>query len=116
LVHGLRKGLDRLASSMDLIGDVRGRGLLQAVELVADSDTNGFFPETVDPGAIIRRHGLDHGLLLYSRRQNVGRFGDWLLLAPPLVIDEATCDEIVDRFGATIASAEDEIRTALGKL
>jgi adenosylmethionine-8-amino-7-oxononanoate aminotransferase len=112
----LREGLERLASSTPLIGDVRGRGLLQAVELVADSATNDFFPEKVDPGAIIRRHGLDHGLLLYSRRQNAGRFGDWLLLAPPLVIDEATCDEIVDRFGATIASASDEILAALGEL
>jgi adenosylmethionine-8-amino-7-oxononanoate aminotransferase len=112
----LREGLERLASSTALIGDVRGRGLLQAVELVANSATNDFFPDKVDPGAIIRRHGLDHGLLLYSRRQNAGRFGDWLLLAPPLVIDEATCAEIVARFGATIASATDEILTALAEL
>ena len=34
------------------------------------------------------RYGLEHGLFLYSRRQNGGRFGDWLMVAPPLVIDE----------------------------
>jgi hypothetical protein len=63
-----------------------------------------FFPRstvgdlpTIDPAAIIRRHGLDHGLLLYARRQNAGRYGDWLLIAPPLVIDEPTCEELIDR-------------------
>ena len=105
----LRTGLERIAESSLLIGDVRGRGLLLAVELVVDKDTNARFPEHVDPGAIIRRHGFDHGLLLYSRRQNAGRYGDWLLIAPPLVIDEDTCDELIDRLGMTIAAATGEV-------
>ena len=111
---GLRAGLDQIARSSPLIGDVRGRGLLLAVELVADKETNAKFPEHVDPGAIIRRHGLDHGLLLYSRRQNLGRYGDWLLLAPPLVIDEATCDELIDRFDATLTAAAGDVLGAAG--
>ena len=105
----LRAGLERIAEYSLLIGDVRGRGLLLAVELVVDKDTNARFPEHVDPGAIIRRHGFDHGLLLYSRRQNAGRYGDWLLIAPPLVIDEDTCDELIDRLGMTIAAATGEV-------
>jgi len=105
----LRAGLEEIASSSPLIGDVRGMGLLQAVELVADRASNARFPEAVDPGAIVRRHGLDHGLLLYSRRQNAGRFGDWLLIAPPLVIAEETVDELLDRFDATLRLAEDEV-------
>jgi adenosylmethionine-8-amino-7-oxononanoate aminotransferase len=104
----LQAGLESIAGSSPLIGDVRGRGLLLAVELVADKDTNARFPEQVDPGAIVRRHGFDHGLLLYSRRQNAGRYGDWLLIAPPLVIDERTCDELIDRLGTTIAAATGE--------
>src|SRR5215470_5167960 len=84
----LRHGLERIACASPLIGDVRGRGLLLALELVADERTSQRFPEHADPAAIIRRHGLDHGLLLYARRQNTGRYGDWLLIAPPLVIDE----------------------------
>jgi 4-aminobutyrate aminotransferase-like enzyme len=108
----LRAGLERIAASSPLIGDVRGRGLLLAVELVADKVTSARFPEQVDPGAIIRRHGFDHGLLLYSRRQNAGRYGDWLLIAPPLVIDGRACDELIDRLGAIIATATDEIPAA----
>jgi len=107
--HRLRAGLEALAAKHRLVGDVRGRGLLLAIELVADPDTLARFPADRDPGAIIRRHGLDHGLLLYSRRQNAGRFGDWLLIAPPLVIDEAGCDELLAGLSATLDKAAPEL-------
>jgi len=109
----LRAGLEQIARSSPLVGDVRGRGLLLAIELVADRETSARFPEHADPGAIIRRHGIDHGLLLYSRRQNAGRYGDWLLVAPPLVIDEPTCDELIDRLGGTLVAATDEVLSSL---
>lgn len=108
----LRERLDRLASTTPLVGDVRGRGLLLGLELVADPVTNTRFPEAVDPAAIVRRHALDHGLLLYSRRQNAGLFGDWLLVAPPLVVDETTCDELAGRLEAALVSATDEVLSA----
>jgi adenosylmethionine-8-amino-7-oxononanoate aminotransferase len=111
----LRTGLEHIAASSPLVGDVRGRGLLMALELVPDKQTNARFPEHADPGAIVRRHGLRHGLLLYSRRQNSGRFGDWLLVAPPLVIDGPTCDELVDRLEATLAAATDEVLSSLDR-
>jgi adenosylmethionine-8-amino-7-oxononanoate aminotransferase len=109
----LRADLERIASASPLIGDVRGRGLLLAVELVADKQSSQRFPEHADPAAIIRRHGLDHGLLLYARRQNSGRFGDWLLIAPPLVIDEATCDDLIDRLETALTAATPEILASL---
>jgi adenosylmethionine-8-amino-7-oxononanoate aminotransferase len=105
----LRAGLERLAADSPLVGDVRGRGLLLAIELVADRSTLAKFPAEIDPGAIVLRHGLHHGLLLYSRRQNGGLFGDWLLVAPPLVIDVPTADELIDRLGATLAAASAEL-------
>jgi adenosylmethionine-8-amino-7-oxononanoate aminotransferase len=110
----LRAGLERIAVDSPLIGDVRGSGLLLAVEVVADKQTSRRFPAHVDPAAIIRRHGFDHGLLLYSRRQNAGRFGDWLLIAPPLVIDEPLIDELLDRFAATLGAATGDVLAALG--
>jgi len=67
------------------------------------------FPADRDPGAVVLRHGRDHGLLLYSRRQNAGRFGDWLLIAPPLVIDEAGCDELLGGLSATLDDAASEL-------
>jgi adenosylmethionine-8-amino-7-oxononanoate aminotransferase len=111
----LREGLETIASTCPLIGDVRGRGLLLAVELVADKQTSQRFPEHTDPAAIIRRHGLDHGLLLYSRRQNAGRYGDWLLIAPALVINELVCDELLDRLEATLTAATPDVLASLGR-
>ncbi len=108
----LRAGLETLHSESPIIGDIRGRGLLLALELVTDRETDGRFPEAVNPAAILRRHGLDHGLLLYSRRQNRGRYGDWLLVAPPLIVDETSCDELVGRITETFATATAEILRA----
>ncbi len=105
----LRAGLEAIASESPLIGDVRGRGLLLAIELVSNKDTSEKFPEGVDPGAVVLRHGLDHGLLLYSRRQNAGRFGDWLMIAPPLVVDEKDCTELLGAFRASLAEAVEEL-------
>jgi adenosylmethionine-8-amino-7-oxononanoate aminotransferase len=105
----LRAGLERIAAHSPLIGDVRGRGLLLAIELVADRDTLARFPAHVDPGAVVLRHGLDHGLLLYSRRQNSGHFGDWLLIAPPLVIDPQACDDLLSSLELTLAAAAGDL-------
>lgn len=105
----IRSGLDDIAAGSPLIGDVRGRGLLSAIELVSDQDTAAKFGPDVDPGAVLVRHGMDHGLLLYSRRQNGGRFGDWLLIAPPLITDEDTAGQLLDGLRATLAAAAPEL-------
>jgi adenosylmethionine-8-amino-7-oxononanoate aminotransferase len=105
----LRAGLDALAQRSPLIGDVRGRGLLLAIELVADKDTLARFPASIDPGSVVLRHGLDHGLLLYSRRQNSGHFGDWLLIAPPLVISPEACDDLLSALESALAAAAAEL-------
>ena len=94
--RALRSGLDELAARHPIIGDVRGRGLLQAIELVAGPGAIRFPPD-VDPSEDIKEIALDHGLLMYSRRQNGGRFGDWLLLAPPLVVSSDEIQRILDR-------------------
>jgi adenosylmethionine-8-amino-7-oxononanoate aminotransferase len=98
----LRAGLERIAQESPVVGDVRGRGLLQAVELVADRATAARFGPDDDPGAVLLSRGREHGLLLYSRRQNAGRFGDWLLVAPPLIIDEGTVDLLLERLHAVL--------------
>ena len=105
----LRAGLERIAARSPLVGDVRGKGLLLAIELVADPVTLERFPSDVDPGQVVRRRGFEHGLLLYSRRQNAGSFGDWLLVAPPLVIDAAGCDELLAGLEASLHDAEPEL-------
>jgi adenosylmethionine-8-amino-7-oxononanoate aminotransferase len=101
----VRAGLERVAAASPLVGEVRGRGLLLAVELVRDAGTMERFGADVDPAERVRFHGARHGLLVYSRRQNAGAFGDWVMVAPPLVISDAECDELVDGLAAAIDGA-----------
>ncbi len=91
----LRTGLERLAARSPLVGEVRGRGMLLAIELVRDTSSMERFDPDVDPADRVRHHGARHGLLVYSRRQNAGTFGDWILVTPPLVITEDECDELL---------------------
>jgi adenosylmethionine-8-amino-7-oxononanoate aminotransferase len=105
----LRAGLERLKERSPLIGDVRGRGLLNAIELVADRDTMATFGPGVDPGDRLRVHATKHGILLYARRQNGGRFGDWSVIAPPLIVTEAEIDEIVEGIGLAVDDATAEL-------
>lgn len=105
----LRAGLNRLKDRSPLIGDVRGRGLLTGIELVADRDTNATFGQGVDPGDRLRVHATKHGILLYARRQNGGRFGDWSVIAPPLIVTKDEIDEIVEGIGLAVDDAAAEL-------
>ncbi|MEW6058770.1 MAG: aminotransferase class III-fold pyridoxal phosphate-dependent enzyme [Actinomycetota bacterium] len=105
----LRAGLERLAARSPLVGEVRGLGLLLAIELVADKRTMRPFGADVDPADRLRHHAARHGLLVYSRRQNAGEFGDWLLITPPLVITDDEVDELVDRLGRAVDDATEDL-------
>ncbi len=90
--------MDELRSLMDrypFIGDVRGKGLLTAFELVSDRDTM----EPLDPrlNAYDRLVELayERGLIIYSRRTRGGTAGDHFLIAPPLIITEAQIAEMM---------------------
>lgn len=110
----LRQRLEVLAADCPVIGDIRGRGLLMAVELVADKTTRAPIPGRFLPTEKIRVHGLNRGLVLYSRRTAEGRHGDWFIVAPPLIITRAECDELVIRLGRTLADFLAELRSAEG--
>jgi adenosylmethionine-8-amino-7-oxononanoate aminotransferase len=101
----LRAGLEAIAARSPLVGDVRGRGLLLAIELVADKATQARFGPDHDPADRLRLIGARHGLLLYARRQNGGLFGDWLLITPPLILGDEECDELLKRLDDTLAEA-----------
>lgn len=108
----LRDGLERLKFEHQIVGDIRGDGLLFAVELVADRRTKAQFTAPLNPANIVRRHGLENGLLIYSRRTSGGAFGDWFMVSPPLTITFDEIDELLSRLDRTIAAMSRELGLA----
>ena len=73
------------------MGEVRGEGLIAAVELVANRDTREPFPPERRSGARLHQILLEEGLICRA-------LGDTLAFSPPLVISEAELEEAVRRF------------------
>ncbi len=102
----LREGLVARFGNHPLVGDIRGRGLFQALELVADRGTR----ETLDPQvklhARVKRAAMARGLMVYPSGGTVdGVRGDHVLLAPPFISTTRTIDAIVDRLGDALDAA-----------
>lgn len=91
----LGERLQALAESSPIVGDVRGLGLLRAIEIVADKTTKTAFPPSRKSIARIVELGLEKGLLLYSRSTAGGRYGEWLMITPPLILTEPQLDEMM---------------------
>jgi adenosylmethionine-8-amino-7-oxononanoate aminotransferase len=82
----LREGFRRLAAKYGVIGDIRGKGLLQGIEFVRDRATRERFPDAF--GVRVGRRALANGLLC--------RFDPhWLAFGPPLVSTAEQIDEMV---------------------
>jgi adenosylmethionine-8-amino-7-oxononanoate aminotransferase len=88
------------------VGDVRGRGLFQGLELVADRDTKAPFDPKAKLHARVKREAMARGLMVYPMGGTVeGHAGDHVLLAPPFIVDAAVVDTIVERLGDAIDAA-----------
>ena len=85
------------------IGDIRGRGLLQALELVANRSTKESFDPELAMHQRAKSEAFDRGLLIYPSGGTVdGRSGDHILLAPPYNVIDDELDMIVDLLAQTI--------------
>jgi len=88
------------------VGDVRGRGLFQAIELVLDRGTKEPFDPRHKLHARIKQDAMARGLMVYPMGGTVdGQRGDHVLLAPPFIVDAAAIDTIVERLGEAIDAA-----------
>ncbi len=77
------------------VGDVRGRGLLAAVELVADRETRAPFPRADRVAERLAAAAFDEGLIVWPNAGNVdGVRGDLVMIAPPLTATEGELVEI----------------------
>jgi adenosylmethionine-8-amino-7-oxononanoate aminotransferase len=72
---------------LEAVGDVRGMGLLWAVEFVADKKAKSAFPPELNFAGKVGRAAAKRGLLIYPIQGSVdGTSGDHLLIAPPAII------------------------------
>lgn len=91
----MQDGLRALASH-PLVGEVRGMGLIGAVELVADKATHANFDPAMKIAPRLVKIAESHGLILRSLPN------DSIAFSPPLVITEAEITDMVTRFGAAL--------------
>ena len=100
-----KKALETLRSE-SAVGDVRGIGLLWAVEFVADKSSKRPFPPEETFAARVGAAALKHGLLVYPMQGTVdGIAGDHLLLAPPAVITPEQITWSAEQLSASIREA-----------
>jgi adenosylmethionine-8-amino-7-oxononanoate aminotransferase len=108
----LRTNLEKLKAQISIIGDVRGMGLLNAIEIVADPKSKAMLPRSLDVIGRIQAIARGEGLLIYGRRSHGGKFGDWIMVTPPLIATSADSDEIVAGLARTLRTYEDELGVA----
>ncbi|MBD9679669.1 aspartate aminotransferase family protein [Pseudomonas sp. PDM18] len=102
LQHRLRSALGEHPN----VGDIRGRGLFQGVELVADRASKAPFPAEAKLHARIKKAAMQEGLMCYPMGGTLdGRRGDHILLAPPFILEEAQLDELTEKLQRAIVNA-----------
>lgn len=93
----LRSGLEKLQEKYPVIGDVRGMGLMQGIELVVNRNTK-------EPAPKAAGHLMDlckqHGLLIGKG----GLYGNAMRIAPPLIVEENHIMEALEKLDLAIAT------------
>ena len=87
-----------------LVGEVRGVGLMAAVELVVDKANRIAFDPGLKLGPRLAKKCLEEGMIVRALFQSTA-----IGFSPPLIVDRAQIDDIIGRFGRALGSFEREI-------
>ncbi len=102
----LRQRMEARFGNHPHVGDVRGRGLFQAIELVEDRSTKEAFDPKLMLHDRIKVESMERGLLAYPMPGTIdGKRGNHMILAPPYIVTDADIDTIVDRLGDSVDAA-----------
>ncbi len=99
----LREKLHAALDDLPIVGEIRGVGLIGAIELTADRRTRRPFEKTGRVGTICRDHCFANDLVMRAVR-------DTMVFAPPLTISHAEIDDMVARARRAITATMDEVR------
>jgi len=100
----MQKELRRRFADHPLVGEVRGVGLIAAIELVADKASKAKFPLEAGISARWTKLNEAHGVITRAVA------GEMLCFSPPLIITEAEVDEMLDRIGRALDELTVQIR------
>ena len=98
----MRARLEAMRATYPMIGEVRGAGLLQGVELVADRDSRKAYGSGVKPGKMVERAARQRGLIFRCAT-------DYVAFAPPLVSTPADIDEMCDILDSSLAEVQEAL-------
>ena len=98
----MQEGLRRFENH-PLVGEVRGIGLVGAIELVADKATKKPFDASANAAAFLAKRSHHHGLILRP-------IGETIAFCPPLIIEEQEIDLMFERFGRALDDTLDMVR------
>ncbi len=102
----LEAGLTERLGNHRHVGDIRGRGLFWAIELVQDRASKAVFDPTLKINERVKREAYARGLGCYPMGGTIdGLRGDHVILAPPYNVTQAEVGMILDRFGAAVEAA-----------
>ena len=114
--RSLRQG-DKLSSAVHEcfgqhphVGDIRGRGLCQAIELVADCETKQPFDPSMGLAGKIKSAAFEAGLICYPMPgTRDGQSGDHVLLAPPFIITDKQIEELVSKLDMSLKNSLEKL-------
>jgi 4-aminobutyrate--pyruvate transaminase len=93
-------------SDHPLVGDVRGVGLIAAVELVADGASKAKFDPPGKAGLYLSERAHEQGLIIRAIQDSIA-------FCPPLIITEAQVDEVVARFARSLNETQTWIEAGM---
>ena len=120
LVNNAKRMGDRLLSRLKeelyevpYVGDVRGKGLLVGVEIVADKESKIPFDSNMNIGHLIEAEARNNGLLVLAGVTGLvdGVDGDHVEIVPPYIIDEENIEFIVSALRKSIIDVLNKVRT-----
>ena len=100
----LREQLSERVGANPYVGEIRGAGLMVAVEFVADKTSRRFFDPEAQPHRIVARNALEEGLQVRALP-----YADASSFSPPLCITRGDIDEVVDRYARALDRAMPEL-------